>query len=89
MWLVTRDTNGLGKRFALPPALRTALVRWYTGSGSQDDHAASVSMVVTARENHKWIACDCLGDEARPPRAAPQAPRLRQGGIHRPPRPAR
>ena len=26
---------------------------------------------------------------ARPPRAAPQAPRLRQGGIHRPARPAR
>ncbi|KHL24202.1 hypothetical protein PK98_14475 [Croceibacterium mercuriale] len=71
MWLVTRDTNGLGKRFALPPALRAALVRWYTGSGSQDDHAASVSMVVTARENHKWIACDCLGDEARPPIMSP------------------
>jgi hypothetical protein len=71
MWLVTRDTNGLGGRVALPAPLKQALVRWYTGSGSQQDHAASVSMVVTARENHKWIACDCLGPETQPPLMSP------------------
>ncbi len=67
MWLVGKDTTGKTGRVAISDELKAALVRWYTGRGSEADHRASVSMVSTARENHKWIACDCLGAERPPP----------------------
>ncbi|MEM6409938.1 MAG: hypothetical protein AAF683_00215 [Pseudomonadota bacterium] len=51
--------------------LKAALVRWYTGRGTEADHRASVSLVVTSRENHKWIACDCLGESRAPPLMSP------------------
>lgn len=71
MWLVSKDTSGQTGRIPISKELRDALVRWYTGEGSEADHRASVSLVVTARENHKWIACDCLGGEAAPPLMSP------------------
>jgi hypothetical protein len=67
MWLVGKDTTGLTGRVAISETLKSALVRWYTGRGSEADHRASVSLVSTARENHKWIACDCLGEKRGPP----------------------
>ena len=67
MWLVGKDTTGKTGRVAISDELKAALVRWYTGRGSEADHRASVSLVSTARENHKWIACDCLGAEQPPP----------------------
>lgn len=71
MWLVPRDTNGIGSRRTIPAALRDALARWYTGAGTEADHRASVSLVTTARENYQWIACDCLGDTKPPPLTSP------------------
>jgi hypothetical protein len=67
MWLVGKDTTGKTGRVAISDELKAALVRWYTGRGSEADHRASVSLVSTARENHKWIACGCLGAERPPP----------------------
>ncbi len=67
MWLVGKDTTGKTGRVAISGELKAALVRWYTGRGSEADHRACVSLVSTARENHKWIACDCLGAERPPP----------------------
>lgn len=67
MWLVGKDTTGKTGRVAISDELKSALVRWYTGRGSESDHRACVSLVSTARENHKWIACDCLGAERPPP----------------------
>ena len=67
MWLVGKDTTGKTGRVAISDELKAALVRWYTGRGSEADQRASVSLVSTARENHKWIACDCLGAEHPPP----------------------
>lgn len=71
MWLVPRDSDGAQGRHAIPAELKEGLVRWYTGKGSEADHRASVSLVVTARENGKWIACDCRGDTPRPPLLSP------------------
>lgn len=71
MWLVPRDTNGLSARREIPPTLKQALSRWYSGKGSDADHRASVSLVTTARENCQWIACDCLGDAKPPPLTSP------------------
>lgn len=67
MWLVGKDTTGKTGRVAISDELKAALVRWYTGRGSEADHRASVSLVSTARETHKWIACDCLGAVRPPP----------------------
>lgn len=67
MWLVGKDTTGKTGRVAISDELKAALVRWYTGRGSEADHRACVSLVSTTRENHKWIACDCLGAEHPPP----------------------
>lgn len=71
MWLIPKDTSGTSARVAISDGLKAALVRWYTGRGSVADHRASVSLVVTSRDNHKWIACDCLEDERPPPLLSP------------------
>lgn len=71
MWLVAKDTTGKTGRVAIGAGLRAALGRWYTGRGSEVDHRASVSLVVTARENHKWLACDCRGEDSAPPLLSP------------------
>jgi hypothetical protein len=51
--------------------LKAALVRWYTGAGSEADHRASVTMIVKARAGHRWIACDCLKADEAPPLMSP------------------
>ncbi|MEL6486569.1 MAG: hypothetical protein AAFQ13_05420 [Pseudomonadota bacterium] len=56
MWLIPKDTDGRNERAKVPSLLRAGLVRWYLGQGSEADHRASVSLVVTARENGKWLA---------------------------------
>ena len=71
MWLVPRDTRGRLYRTDVPSVVRAAMVRWYTGEGSDADHRASVIAVVKARDYHQWIACDCLGDEVDPPLLSP------------------
>jgi len=71
MWLVPRDTNGLGARRDIPGSVREALVRWYTGKGSDADHRASATLVTIARENEQWIACSCLGETRPPPLTSP------------------
>lgn len=72
MWLIDRQSGGLGKaRIPLPPELRAALVRWYVGEGSRYDEDAGIMLVQQARIGAKWIACDCLGAEAPPPILTP------------------
>lgn len=71
MWLVDRDTDGCGRRIALPPLLREALVRWYVGAGSPGDEEAGITLVQNARIGAKWIACDCLPDDEPPPILTP------------------
>lgn len=71
MWLCPRQTTGQTQRIAIPDVLRLALVRWYTGVGSEADHRASVTLVVAARERHQWLACDCLGGGLPPPLISP------------------
>lgn len=71
MWLVPKDTSGLSVRVEVPAYLREGLLRWYLGRGSEADHRASVLLVVTARENGKWLACDCLGEVDAPPLLSP------------------
>ncbi|MEM7687455.1 MAG: hypothetical protein AAF291_00405 [Pseudomonadota bacterium] len=71
MWLVPKDTDGQSARTAVPEKLREGLVRWYLGQGNEADHRASVSLVVTARENGQWLACDCCGGDTEPPLLSP------------------
>ena len=71
MWLVPRDTRGRLYRTGVPAVVCEAIVRWYTGGGSDADHRASVTAIVKARDHHQWIACDCLGGEADPPLLSP------------------
>ena len=72
MWLIDRDTNGVGgRRIPLPPPLREALVRWYVGRGSRGDEEAGITLVQNARIGAKWIACDCLAAEDAPPILTP------------------
>lgn len=72
MWLIDRDTNGVGgRRIPLPPPLREALVRWYVGEGSRGDEEAGITLVQNARIGAKWIACDCLAAEDAPPILTP------------------
>jgi hypothetical protein len=72
MWLIDRDTDGLGgRRIPLPAPLQDALVRWYTGTGSRADEDAGITLVQNARIGAKWIACDCLAVGAPPPILTP------------------
>lgn len=72
MWLIDRETNGVGgRRIPLPHPLREALVRWYTGSGSRADEDAGITLVQNARIGAKWIACDCLAAGEPPPILTP------------------
>ena len=72
MWLIDRNSDGAGgKRIALPPPLRAALVRWYVGEGGHSDEEAGIMLVQQARIGAKWIACDCLATGARPPILTP------------------
>ncbi|CAH0354296.1 hypothetical protein [Sphingobium sp. CECT 9361] len=68
MWLIDRYGEGLGgPRITLPAPVRAALVRWYVGGNSRADEEASIMLVQQARIGKKWIACDCLGSDCRPP----------------------
>lgn len=71
MWLCTRQTSGRKNRTEIPAVVRDALVRWYSGEGDENDHRASVTLVVAARDTKKWFACDCLGNDASPPLMSP------------------
>lgn len=72
MWLIERDSTGLGpSRIALPGPLRKALVRWYAGDGTRHDELAGIALVQNARIGHKWLACDCLGRDVAPPILTP------------------
>jgi len=72
MWLIDRDTDGRGpRRIPLPPPLKEALVRWYVGAGSHADEEAGITLVQKARIGAKWIACDCLDADGRPPILTP------------------
>jgi hypothetical protein len=72
MWLINRHSGGLGDaRIPLPAPLREALVRWYVGRGTRHDEDAGIMLVQQARIGGKWIACDCLGRDERPPILTP------------------
>ena len=71
MWLCHRHSSGRQKRADIPEVLLSALVRWYSGVGDDADHRASVMLVVTARDNHQWLACGCLGTDTPPPLMSP------------------
>lgn len=71
MWMVPRETRGLTQRTPVPEVVREALVRWYTGEGSDADHRASVITVVKARDHHQWLACGCLEADQPPPLMSP------------------
>ncbi|WP_375383194.1 hypothetical protein [uncultured Sphingomonas sp.] len=72
MWLIDRDTDGIdASRILLPAPLQQALVRWYVGGGTHHDEQAGITLVQQARIGHKWIACDCLDQGARPPILTP------------------
>lgn len=71
MWLVPKDSDGRSDRVPIPDELKAGLVRWYLGQGSDADHRASVSLVVTSRENGKWLACDCCDEDGAPPLLSP------------------
>jgi hypothetical protein len=71
MWLCARQTQGKIQHTKIPEVLRTALVRWYSGIGTDADHRASVTLVVAARERHLWLACDCLDEGVPPPLISP------------------
>ena len=71
MWLCHRQTSGQTQRREIPAVLHSALVRWYSGVGDDADHRASVMLVVTARDNNQWLACDCLDADAAPPLMSP------------------
>lgn len=72
MWLIDRHSDGLGKaRIPLPGPVRSALVRWYAGEGSRPDEEAGIMLVQQARIGEKWLACDCLGNDCKPPILTP------------------
>lgn len=72
MWLIDRQGDGQkGRRIPLPDLVRSALVRWYMGEGSRGDEEAGIALVQQARIGAKWIACDCLGPDTRPPVLTP------------------
>jgi len=56
MWLIPRHSQGLTNRTSVPAVLHAALVRWYTGEGSDSDHRASVTLIVKARSHRQWCA---------------------------------
>jgi hypothetical protein len=41
------------------------------GEGSRGDEEAGIALVQQARIGAKWIACDCLGPDTRPPVLTP------------------
>lgn len=72
MWLIDRHSDGQNtRRIPLPPVVREALVRWYVGEGSRKDEEAGIMLLQQARIGERWLACDCLGDEGRPPILTP------------------
>lgn len=72
MWLIDRDTGGVGeRRIVIPEPLRDALVRWYVGEGSRADEEAGITLVQNARIGAKWIACGCLAADEAPPILTP------------------
>ena len=71
MWLVPRHSSGIALRTAVPQSVQCALIRWYKGEGTEADHRASRTLVVKARHANQWIACNCRGEEAKPPLLSP------------------
>lgn len=72
MKLIPRGTNGKSGDFSvISKSLRNHLIRWYTAIGNEADHKLAVNLVHNAKQDEQWIACDCLGDAARPPLLSP------------------
>lgn len=58
-------------REKMPADLKGHLLRWYTGGGTSDDEKVAVQLVRSVKMYERWLACDCLGDDARPPLMSP------------------
>ena len=72
MWIVSRKDFGVeASREPVNADIRTTLVRWYAGEGTEADEAAGVALVKAVKQRHQWIACDCLGPKVHPPLLAP------------------
>ena len=72
MWLVDKLHGGTETlREPVPRAAHEALLRWYTGIGSDEDHRDSVRLVSNAKMFERWLACDCLGAANAPPLLSP------------------
>lgn len=72
MWLVPKSQPGASPESRpVDHAVEAALVRWWTGEGTEDDERQGIQLVHEARAHGEWIACHCLGTEARPPIMSP------------------
>lgn len=72
MWLVKKGGTGIElTRERVPDEDAVALLRWYSGGNRRGDEMVGVRIVQRAKMFDRWIACDCLGDEARPPILSP------------------
>lgn len=72
MWIVSRKDFGVeASREPVNADIRTTLVRWYAGDGTEADEAVGVALVKAIKQREQWIACDCLGARVHPPLLAP------------------
>jgi len=72
MWMVDKFHHGMESgREKMPADLRDHLLRWYTGAGTSDDEKVAVQLVRSVKMYERWLACDCLGDDVRPPLMSP------------------
>lgn len=72
MWKVSKLHHGTEpSREPIAADVHAAVLRWYTGHGSDADEAIGVNLVQQLRARHGWLACDCLGATVRPPLLTP------------------
>ena len=72
MWLVDKLHDGTEQhREQIPVDIVSALVRWYVGHGTETDEKIGVMLVHRAKMFERWLACDCKGNDVRPPLLSP------------------
>lgn len=72
MWMVDKLHRGIEpQRGRIPAEILDPLLRWYTGTGTDADEGSAVDFVRAVKLHHYWLACDCLGEDVRPPLLSP------------------